>query len=61
MDLYFYYRPCFIDLINNEEKIASEIKLIGITKDENLTFDLHVKYIGQKLFAFKKNILSYSP
>ena len=53
-----FYRPCFIDLIGNKVEVVSEFKLLGITIDEKLTFETHVKLlrtkVTQKLFAIKK-------
>ena len=60
-----FYRPCFIDPIyGNKVEVVSEFKLLGITLDEKLTFETHIKLlrtkVTQNLFDIKKIIfLSY--
>ena len=53
-----FYKPSFIDLFGNEIEVVTEFKLLGITIDEKLTFEPHVKLlrtkVTQKLFAIKK-------
>jgi hypothetical protein len=52
-----YYRPGFIDLLGNQVEVVTEFKLLGVTIDEKLTFEPHVKLlrakVTQKLFALK--------
>ena len=53
-----FYRPGFIDLLGNQVEVVTEFKLLGVTIDEKLTFEPHVKLlrakVTQKLFAIKK-------
>ena len=53
-----FYRPGFIDLLGNQVEVVTEFKLLGVTIDEKLTFESHVKLlrakVTQKLFAIKK-------
>jgi hypothetical protein len=60
-----FYRPCFVDLLGNQVEVVTEFKLLGVTIDDKLTFEPHVKLlrakVTQKLFAIKKIFyLSYS-
>ena len=60
-----FYRPCFIDLLGNQVEVVTEFKLLGVTIDEKINFEPHVKLlrakVTQKLFAIKKIFyLSYS-
>jgi hypothetical protein len=53
-----FYRPCFVDLLGNQVEVVTEFKLLGVTIDDKLTFEPHVKLlrakVTQKLFAIKK-------
>jgi len=40
-----FYKPCFIDLFGNKVEVVNEFKLLGITIDEKLTFESHVKLL----------------
>jgi hypothetical protein len=60
-----FYRPGFIDLLGNQVEVVTEFKLLGVTLDEKLTFEPHIKLlrvkVTQKLFDIKKIFyLSYS-
>jgi hypothetical protein len=48
-----FYKPCFIDLVGNKVEVLSEFKLLGITIDEKLTFEPHVKLLRSKNIRFK--------
>ncbi len=43
-----FYRPGFIDLLDNQVEVVTEFKLLGVTIDEKLTFESHVKLLGEK-------------
>ena len=43
------YRPCFVDLYGNQAEVVTEFKLLGVTIDEKLTFELHIKLLRTKI------------
>ena len=53
-----FYKPSFINLIGNSVEVVADFKLLGVTIDEKLNFETHVKLlrkkVNQKLFAIKK-------
>jgi hypothetical protein len=40
-----FYRPGFIDSLGNQVEVVTEFKLLGVTIDEKLTFEPHVKLL----------------
>ncbi len=43
-----FYRPGFIDLLGNQVELVTEFKLLGVTIDEKLNFEPHVKLLRAK-------------